>query len=138
MHTDIQNDKYLITHVKMLPSLTYSLLTSSEFSSGGLKMQLINIHLADKSPLVIKFAKHWFIIVVIFRRIVFQWTTLHTPKQFKKALKYIYNGQALQITFIQILTDWDLCKEGDPFWEFWWLLYQFMMSGKNCCTILCY
>jgi len=28
-----------------------------KFSSGGLKMQLINIHLADKGPLVIK-AKH--------------------------------------------------------------------------------
>jgi len=42
---------------KMLYSLIYSLLTSSEFISGGLKMQLINIHFADKGPLVIKFAK---------------------------------------------------------------------------------
>jgi len=39
-------------------AFSYSLLTSSEFSSGGLKMQQINIHLADKGKLVIKFAKH--------------------------------------------------------------------------------
>jgi len=60
MHTDIQNGKYLIAYFmhKDVASLTYSLLTSSEFSSGGLKMQLINIHLADKGQLVIKFAKH--------------------------------------------------------------------------------
>jgi len=45
-----------MTCSKMLHSLTYSLLTSSEYSSGWLKMQLkcINIHLAEKGPLVIK------------------------------------------------------------------------------------
>jgi len=60
MHTDIQNDMYLLTHVvlKDVAFFNISLLTSSEFCSGGLKMQLINIHLADQGPLVIKFAKH--------------------------------------------------------------------------------
>jgi len=70
MHTDIQNGKYLITHVVLKDVAFFNILfvdLSSKFSSGGLEMQLINIHLADKGTLVIKFAKHWFLIVVIFQ-----------------------------------------------------------------------
>jgi len=104
---------------KTLHSSTYSLLTSSQFSSGGIKMQLINIHLADKGPLVIKFAKHWFIIVAIFRRIVFEWTTLRqrTPKQLKSWTYIKWTGTTDNI---YINTGWLRSVQGG--WPLSWVM----------------
>ena len=55
----------------------------------------------------------------------------------KKNLKpaYILNGQALHITFKQTLAKSDcyflpkfLCKEGDPFHQFRWMIYTYSSS----------
>jgi len=60
MHTYIQNDKYLSTHVVLEDVAFFNIQFVDQFrvQFWRIKMQLINIHLAEKGPLVVKFAKH--------------------------------------------------------------------------------